>query len=768
MMRAKKTLAVLLAAMLAVSSAAGTALAYGEDGGAGTYPTLTFAKDAFTNWRTNEWESEKDDSGKIVMTPGETERDLNFAWYSQAKGTPAVRIATTKDGLAAAAPVSGTAADYNRTNGTNTYAASNKVSLTGMIAPETTYYYQYTDDVKAQNPVWSDAKTYTSHKTDTFQALYVGDPQIGASKISGSDDTTFDDIAVDTYSWNKTLNQAMMTAPNASFLLSAGDQVDYAGVDASDGKNRREREYAGYLFPEVLRSLPVATTIGNHESLGTDYQRHFNNPNTEDNLGATASGSDYYFSYGGVLFISLNSNNRNTAEHEALMQKAVESHSDAKWKVVMFHHDIYGSGAPHSDIDGANLRILFAPLMDAFDIDVCLTGHDHSYARTFQILNGKVIDYGENAAALGDGSPDGIADPEGTLYLAAGSASGSKFYALNAAKQYYVAERSNHEVPTFSTLDFSGNQLTVKTYDYDGNTYADDFTITKDVDQDAIQDAITSAQSIDASKYTAGSYQKLTTAINEAKTLLDSTAADAGAQKLVDGYDAGLQDGSAGAGDPLNYYGYATGDNKNPDTQALKQGFSTLLDRTLYDNDGQAASKISGAALAAAYQKLTTSMDQLLTKDALKALTDDIAAAQAKHDAAKEGAQKGQYQIGAKAALKAAIDEANQAAGTAEATPAQIEAAQAALAKAVEAFDGKLITVDPSSSDSGSSGSNSNSSNGGNNSNGQSSSNHSGQGTNNSDKPKTGDNIAPILAAAGGLSLAAAGGILALRRRKVK
>ena len=764
-------MAALLAAMLAVSSIAGTALAYGEDGGAGTYPSLTFAKDAFTTWRAAQWESEKDDSGKIVMTPGKTESDLNFAWYSQAKGTPAVRIATSEAGLAAATPVTGTATDYTRTNGTNTYVASNKVSLSGMIAPETTYYYQYTDDVNTQNPTWSNTETYTSHKTDTFQALYVGDPQIGASKIGGDDDTTFDDIAVDTYSWNKTLNQAMVTAPNASFLLSAGDQVDFAGVDSSDSKNRREREYAGYLFPEVLRSLPVATTIGNHESLGTDYQHHFNNPNTEDNLGATASGSDYYFSYGDALFISLNSNNRNTAEHEALLQKAVESHSDAKWKVVMFHHDIYGSGEPHSDVDGANLRILFAPLMDEFDIDVCLTGHDHSYARTFQILDGKVIDYGEDVADLGDGSPDGIADPEGTLYLAAGSASGSKFYALNATKQYYVAERSNHEVPTFSTIDFSGNQLTVKTYDYDGNKYADDFTITKDVDQDAIQDAIASAQSIDASGYTAGSYQKLTTAINEAKSLLDSTAADTGAEKLVSGYDAGLQDGSAGASDPLNYYGYATGDNKNPDTQALKQGFSTLLDRTLYDNDGQAASKISGTALASAYQKLTTSIDELLSKDTLKALTDDIAAAQAKYDAAQEGTKKGQYQIGAKAVLKSAIDDAKKVADTADATPTQIEAAQGALAKAVEAFDGKLITVDPSSSGSGSSSSNSsNNSNGGNHSSdGQGSSNNANQGTNNSDKPKTGDNIMPILAAAGSLALVAtAGGILVLRRRKVK
>ena len=85
-------------------------------------------------------------------------------------------------------------------------------------------------------------------------------------------------------------------------------------------------------------------------------------------MGATNSGSDYYFSYGDVLYIVLNSNNRNAAEHSKLMEKAIKSAPNAKWKVVAFHHDIYGSGQP--------------PLMDKCDIDFCLTGHDHSYART--------------------------------------------------------------------------------------------------------------------------------------------------------------------------------------------------------------------------------------------------------------------------------------------------------------------------------------------------------------------------------------------------
>ena len=204
---------------------------------------------------------------------------------------------------------------------------------------------------------------------------------------------------------------------------------------------------------------------------GADYSAHFNNPNSEDKLGSTAAGSDFYFNYGDVLFISLNSNNRNQEEHRTFMKKAVASNPDAKWKVVIFHSDIYGSGQPHADTDAATNRIVFAPLMDEFNIDICLTGHDHTFSRSYQILDGNVVDY--------DISSGSVTNPDGTLYITTGSGSGSKYYNLLNYTPYYIAERTNACLPSFSTIDFSSGSLTIKTYDYNGNKYADDFTINK-------------------------------------------------------------------------------------------------------------------------------------------------------------------------------------------------------------------------------------------------------------------------------------------------
>ena len=530
-MKALQIIAAAMAVTVAATSAPVNVFAYGETSASSTLFTDTQNISDYATWKDNIWnkkddqgnltgEGESYDSSRIILTPGKTAKDLGFAWYSQKKGEPAVKIGKKED-LSDAQEFKGTATEINRSNQKNTYKASNKVTVEGLFEENTTYYYSYTDDVK--NPNWSEVQSYTTKKTTNFQTILVGDPQIGASGSQGQGTADDINIAVDTFNWNKTLEQAKITAPNASFILSAGDQIDYAGTDSSDGKNVRESEYAGFTYPALLRMLPLATTIGNHESKGTDYKYHYNNPNSEDGLGSTNSGSDYYFSYGNVLFISLNSNNRNTVEHRELLKKAVESNPDAKWKVVMFHHDIYGSGQPHSDTDGANLRALFAPLMDEFGIDMCLTGHDHSYARSYLMADGTAIQYDDSVAI----------NPEGTLYIAAGSASGSKFYKLATTKQYYIAERSNTQIPTFSTIDFSDESIVIKTYDYNGNKYADDYTLYKTGEKVSMKDLIAQAKEIKNDGYTEASWNKLQSEIAAAEDLMKYTAEDKGAVQLA-------------------------------------------------------------------------------------------------------------------------------------------------------------------------------------------------------------------------------------------
>ena len=49
-------------------------------------------------------------------------------------------------------------------------------------------------------------------------------------------------------------------APDAAFLVSAGDQVD------SSDKDKAVKEYDGFRSPQILKELPVAVNPGNYEA----------------------------------------------------------------------------------------------------------------------------------------------------------------------------------------------------------------------------------------------------------------------------------------------------------------------------------------------------------------------------------------------------------------------------------------------------------------------------------------------------------------------
>ncbi len=491
---------------------------------------------------TKEWESVATDYTQVSLTPGADETELNFAWYSKDNGqaaTPVVHFGTDKNALKT---FTGTSADVDSDLTGGEAYDYNYVTVTGL-KENTTYYYTV-----EKNGVQSDVETYRTHSFSTVKMLYVGDPQIGASKgqPQGSETLSGDSGAANTaarndaFGWNRTLEAAVAQDPDVSFIISAGDQVNKTGQP-------KEEEYAGYLSADVLSYLPVATAIGNHDSLNPDYQYHFNNPNATD-YGTTAAGGDYYYSYGNGLFIVLNTNNYNVAEHKQAIAQAVASDPDAAWRIVTIHQDIYGSGLDHSDTDGMILRTQLTPIFDQYDIDVVLQGHDHTYSRSkllygdgqshgtyeFQ-LNDEGTDYDwDNAYNTQtntqiplypeDGDTTGetllsnfqtdnhcytiettvgstVTNPNGTLYMTANSASGSKFYELISGQQDYIANRSQNWLPSWSVITMSETSFSIDTYQLtaDGKTEKIDstFTINKTGDGESLTAPLTRAQAVE-------------------------------------------------------------------------------------------------------------------------------------------------------------------------------------------------------------------------------------------------------------------------------
>ena len=492
--------------------------------------SLTGGSAAWQAW-TEGWAALAADYTQVSLTPGADETQLNFAWYSKdadGAATPVVHFGTDRNNLASFEGTSA-AVDSSLTDG-EAYSY-NHVTVTGL-QPNTTYYYTV-----EKSGAETEVQTYTTGDFESAQILYVGDPQIGASKgqPQNGEELVADSGAANTaarndgFAWDRTLDIAVEQNPGLDFVISAGDQVNKTG-------QAKEEEYAGYLAPDALASLPVATTIGNHDSLNPDYMYHFYNPN-QTGYGETEAGGDYYYSYGSGLFIVLNTNNYNVAEHEQAIREAVASDPDATFRIVTIHQDIYGSGLDHSDTDGMILRTQLTPIFDEYDIDVVLQGHDHTYSRTKLLygdgqthgtyefrLNEDGSDYDwdnayntqtdeqiplypeegdtagqaahdafqadNNCYTIEDVEGNTVTNPQGILYMTANSASGSKFYELISSQQDYVAARSQNWLPSYSVINLTADSFSIDTYQITDNGTVekidDTFTIRKTADTAAV------------------------------------------------------------------------------------------------------------------------------------------------------------------------------------------------------------------------------------------------------------------------------------------
>lgn len=445
---------------------------------------------------------------------------------------------------------------------------SNKVTATGL-EENTTYYYSY-----GTNGNWSEPVKFQTQNTNKFGFILVGDPQVGSSskntssatgELLGQDNATRND----TFNWNNTIRRALGKMNNASFILSAGDQIQSSDKKSTGDKllnyTGNEIEYAGYLSPDELKSLPVATTAGNHDAVSGNYSYHFNNPNTStlgsmnDLLGQQLNG-DYHFRYGNTLFIMLNTNNVNAAEHKQFIEQAVAANEDATWKVVTLHQDIYGSAEHSNETAIAELRYKLVPIFEDNNIDVVLTGHDHAYART-NILKGattkelmdeeKFDEIAEGEYETGELSKDeeylsyleriedkdaivegltvrgeNISNPDGILYITAGSSTGSKYYNNLIRRQSYIANRWQEYAPTFSTVNVDEVSLSISTYRTDTMELIDDtVTIIKSVEYGNLVEKIEEAEALvnNQSLYTVSTWEVFEGVLNNAQAAVEAT-----------------------------------------------------------------------------------------------------------------------------------------------------------------------------------------------------------------------------------------------------
>lgn len=404
---------------------------------------------SWTEWNEN-WEENKMDENLICLTPGNDESIINFSWYSK-ESTKLNKLKVYDD------EKNEQIINANSTSMKHGLV-SNKVVVKNL-KPNTTYYYSYTIDGNWTNPVAFETKS-----KHNFSFVFMGDPQIGASYKYKSRNSYEESIKEDSYNWNKVIKKSLEKRNNISFIVCGGDETNTNANKSEEHSLISNLEYRGFLYPDYLRFIPIANTIGNHDKENNEYYYRFNMPNLSE-LGKTDAGGDYYFSYNDALFIILNTNNLNINEHKKVIEESINNNQNKKWRIVVFHHDIYGGGEHYGDKDVIELRKKLPPILEENDVDLVLSGHDHIYSRSNLLLDDKVSEKGTiNKLNEGKDSIEIYRNPKGILYITGGSSTGSKFYKNNNDDNNLIKFRYDKKEPMYTIIDVDNNFIQINTY----------------------------------------------------------------------------------------------------------------------------------------------------------------------------------------------------------------------------------------------------------------------------------------------------------------
>jgi len=229
----------------------------------------------------------------------------------------------------------------------------------------------------------------------------------------------------------------------------------------SDGTDTEFQAAVFDMYPEILRTTPLWPTLGNHDGHTADsatesgpYYAIFTLPRQAE-AGGVASGTEAYYSfdYGNIHFICLESYETDRSPGGAMLTWLEDDllATDADWVIAFWHHPPYTKGSHDSDTETqlVQMRTNALPLLEAYGVDLVLSGHSHSYERSFLVDQHygtsdtlqpwMILDSGDGSPA-GDGAyakPTlGPAPHEGAVYAVAGSSGQTSSAPLNHPVMY--------------------------------------------------------------------------------------------------------------------------------------------------------------------------------------------------------------------------------------------------------------------------------------------------------------------------------------------
>lgn len=305
------------------------------------------------------------------------------------------------------------------------------------LKPGTDYLYAVSANGGKQWSAMREFRTAAEEGAEPYSFVYLGDPQNGLDQ------------------WGQLIRQADFKFPEARFYMIAGDLID-------KGQEQDNWDQFFHEGSSVFDRSVLVPALGNHDSHGghpTLYLKQFALP---DNGSAKLDpGRTYHVTYQDLLVVVMDSN-YHLVEPELQTEwlDQVLGESDARWKVVIYHHPFYASRAGR---DNYPLRDAWGPIFDKHKVDIAFQGHDHAYMRTVPMRGHEPAPEGEH----------------GTIYLVA--VSGTKMYEQELP-EFAAFGAENLRSYQVIEVDPRAGRLSYRAMDMDGETI-DSFELTKGVER---------------------------------------------------------------------------------------------------------------------------------------------------------------------------------------------------------------------------------------------------------------------------------------------
>jgi acid phosphatase type 7 len=301
-----------------------------------------------------------------------------------------------------------------------------ELRLTGLV-PETTYYYAVGS--AAGRLPGADASWH--FVTPPTAGAAVGRTRIWVLGDSGTPSAGQARVRDAYFAWTG--------ERRTDVWLMLGDNAYESGTDS---------EFQAGLFDpyaSFLRGHSLWSTRGNHDDphsgVANDYYELFTLP-TAGEAGGVPSATEawYSFDHGDIHFICLDSqeSSRDPGSPMLTWLAADLAATQRTWVIAFWHNAPYSKGSHDSDDDtrGTEMRENVMPILEQYGVDLVLSGHSHSYERTYLIdghygfsstlQSSMILDSGDGSVA-GDGDyrkPGGSPGAhQGTVAIVAGGSS---------------------------------------------------------------------------------------------------------------------------------------------------------------------------------------------------------------------------------------------------------------------------------------------------------------------------------------------------------